>query len=43
MLIIVFFNRGIKGICGLTKGTVVGLLAHLESRELRCLEYASGI
>ena len=36
-----FFNRGIKGICGLTNETVVGLVANLESRELRHLEYES--
>lgn len=36
-----FYNRKIKGICGLTKETVVGLVANLESRELRRLEYES--
>ena len=33
------FFRLIKGICGLTQETVVGLVANLESRELRRAEY----
>jgi len=33
------FFRPIKGICGLTQETVVGLVANLESRELRRAEY----
>ncbi|CAB3978040.1 Hypothetical predicted protein, partial [Paramuricea clavata] len=32
-------NRKIKGICGLTKEAVIGLVANLESRELRRIEY----
>lgn len=32
-------SRPIKGICGFTQETVVGLVANLESRELRHVEY----
>ena len=31
--------RSIKGICGFTRELIVGLIANLESRELRRLEY----
>lgn len=34
-------SRPLKGICGLTREVVVGLVANLESRELRRLEYAA--
>ena len=34
-----FFFRPIKGICGLTQETLAGLVANLESRELRRAEY----
>lgn len=33
------FFRPIKGICGLTQETVIGLVANLESRELRRVQY----
>ena len=36
---IISFIRPIKGICGLTPEAVVGLVANLESRELRRVEY----
>ena len=36
---IISFIRPIKGICGLTSEAVVGLVANLESRELRRVEY----
>ncbi|CAB4027056.1 Hypothetical predicted protein, partial [Paramuricea clavata] len=32
-------NRPVKGICGLTREVIVSLLANLESRELRRIEY----
>ncbi|CAB3993849.1 Hypothetical predicted protein [Paramuricea clavata] len=32
-------NRPVKGICGLTREVIVGLVANLESRELRRIEY----
>ena len=32
-------SRPIKGICGFTQETIVGLVANLESRELRPVEY----
>ena len=33
------FHREIKGICGLTQEIVIGLIANLESREIRRIEY----
>ena len=36
-----FKFRTISDICGLTRETVVGLIANLESREIRRLEYRS--
>ena len=35
----VIFHRPIKGICGLTCEIIVGLIANLETRELRRKEY----
>lgn len=43
MLCVLFYFvllfRKIKGICGLTQEAVIGLIANLESRELRRIEY----
>ena len=36
---IIFYCRPIKGICGLTRELVVALVANLESREIRRVEY----
>ena len=36
---IISFIRPIKGVCGLTPEAVVGLVANLETRELRRVEY----
>ena len=38
-IVSIFHLRPIKGICGLTAEVVVGLVANLESRELRRVEY----
>ena len=35
------FYRHIKGVCGLTTEIVVGLVANLESREIRRQEYVA--
>lgn len=34
-----FTHRSIKGICGFTRELIVGLIANLESREIRRQEY----
>ena len=39
MVIVSFFNRKINNICGLTQETIIGLIANVESRELRRIEY----
>ena len=36
---IISFIKPIKGICGLTPEAIIGLVANLESRELRRVEY----
>ena len=37
--LVIFHLRPIKGICGLTAEVIIGLVANLESRELRRVEY----
>lgn len=39
-IILVLFYRPLKGICGFTREIVIGLVANLESRNLRRIEYA---
>ena len=36
---LLFITRRIKGICGLTQEIIIGLVANLESREQRRVEY----